>query len=61
MKIQAIKSINTVDPERHWIAGEILKVTIKVGEQLLSNPNFREVKEVKSSGINRSKVRRKRK
>jgi len=56
MKIQSIDTVNTVTPERHWTKGEIVEVTIKVGEKLLSNPNFRKVKEV-----SRSRVRRKRK
>ena len=63
MKIQSIKSVNTVVPERHWMKGEIIEVTTKVGTQLLTNPNFREIKiqEVKLSRTYHSRIRRKRK
>jgi len=56
MKIEVVNTVNTVIPERRWTKGEIVEVSIKVGQKLLSNPNFREVKEV-----SRSKTRRKRK
>ena len=45
MKIEAINEVNTIKPEHHWKKGEVRTVSIKVGQQLLSNPNFREVKE----------------
>lgn len=60
MKIQAIKSVNTVSPEKHWVEGEICDLPEKVGKQLLSNPNFREVKvKVKKPDIPKRRTRRK--
>lgn len=60
MKIQAIKSVNTISPEKHWLEGEICDLSEKVGKQLLSNPNFRIVETfAKSKRIYRSKRKRK--
>ena len=49
MKIQAIKSVNTVSPEKHWLEGEICDLPEKVGKQLLGNPNFRIVETSEAS------------
>ena len=43
MKIQALNEVNTINPEYHWKKGEVKEVSIKVGQKLLTNPNFREV------------------
>lgn len=60
MKIQAIKSVNTVSPEKHWFEGEICDLPEKVGKQLLNNPNFRIVETfVKPKRIHRFKRKRK--
>ena len=46
MKIQAIKEITTVSPEKHWSTGEIMDLPDDVANQLLTNnPNFRKIRE----------------
>ena len=47
MKIKAKNNIWTASPEKYWSAGEVLKVSEKLGKQLLTNPNFEEVKSKK--------------
>jgi hypothetical protein len=49
MKIKALKSILTVSPEKFWKEGEVLDLPEELAKQLLSNPNFVKVEELRKS------------